>query len=81
MGKYACLILNTYNREMQKWIPVTERLPEEDMYCWVTVEYPENVRCVHNGYYQLGTGFKLIASGWSNVVAWAHEDIFKPYLN
>lgn len=62
--------------EKTGWIPVAEGLPKEDMYCWVTVAYPGAVRCVHNGYYQLDTGFS-----WSNVVAWVTKDALKPYLN
>ncbi len=61
--------------EKQQWIPVAERLPAGDMFCWVTVANPGTVRCVHAGYYQLVTGFS-----WSNVVAWAPKDVLKPYL-
>ena len=36
---------------------MTERLPEGNMYCWVTIAQPGTVRYVHDRYDQLDTGF------------------------
>jgi hypothetical protein len=58
------------------WIPVSEKLPKEDIYCFVTIQYKDNEPIVKDGYYQVKYGFS-----WSNVTAYIPKVIWpkKPY--
>ncbi len=58
------------------WIPVSERLPEEDIYCYVTIKYKDNEPMVRDGYYLRKSGFS-----WSHVIAYIPKTIWpkEPY--
>ena len=57
------------------WIPCSERLPEDDYICIVTVEYPNNETVVDYGWFDRKSvcwfvgmqGFRT-----SNILAWQH---------
>ena len=57
-----------------RWIPVSERLPEEDTYCYVTVQAPGGQPHSHPGYYRTKHGFS-----WGYVTAWMPKPLPTPY--
>ncbi len=58
----------------QQWIPVSERLPDKDTYCYCTIKNGDTITKVVDGYY-----LRLYGFSWSNVVAWMEKTLPKPY--
>ena len=55
------------------WIPCSERLPEDDSICIVTVEYPNNETVVDYGWFDIKGVFWFVGMQefrTSNILAW-----------
>lgn len=89
MGQYVCDILNTYNQEKQKWIPVTDRLPRMEECKVVTAggEYFRRLEVAVQtdtieyfiGYFDRHKWFDKRHRGFKgDVVAWKIHRPYKP---
>ena len=63
------------------WIPCSERLPEDDSICIVTVEYPNNETVVDYGWFDRKSVCWFVGMQefrTSNIIAWQHmQEPFK----
>ena len=73
-------ILKLTEQYSNGWIPCSERLPEDDSICMVTVEYPNNETVVDYGWFDRKSVCWFVGTQefrTSNILAW--QQLPEPY--